>query len=163
MLEWLQSLFLKRPSKLTKSLWKSQHFSDKARQALKVQGITLDSAQLHALQASTEVFSNDDKLGVLLYGGVGTGKTLLMNALYQHFDGSKKRLHIHQLYQQLMQSLHRFKHCSQPMQQAITSLSQLDGLMCIDDFYLRDIADAKLWQAAFQQWLQTRTTNDYHQ
>ena len=129
---------------------------DQVLQTLQQQNITLDDSQQQAICSIQQLFIQDHsqkQLGVLIWGGVGTGKTLIMNAFYEQFNGNKIRYHILELYQQLMQQMHINRHHSNPTQAAIAQLSCPQGVIFIDDFYLRDIADAKLWQSIFNDFV----------
>ena len=94
--------------------------------------------------------------GLYLWGGVGRGKTHLVNALHDALPFEKKmRVHFHRF----MQSVHRrLKHLSDktdPLLLVADELADETRILCFDEFHVSDIADAmilgKLLDALFER------------
>lgn len=119
--------------------------------------ICLDIKQVQALDAFEALLNNKlPQVGLFLYGGVGTGKTLLMDTFFESFKGRKNRLHHYELLKHLMQGMYKNNQQKDPLQQTIEQICPPQSVLGIDDFYLRDIADAKLWQKVFEYCLKHR-------
>jgi cell division protein ZapE len=142
-----------RPSSNTND----KDFQQKFSLYLQEKNIQLDPQQqkaipkLQNLYHSIQQKKQSSYCGVYLWGGVGTGKTLLMDAFYNTIESPKIRLHHHELFKNLMNDLKKFKDSEYPLEASIESFSQSVKLACFDDLHLNDIADAKLWQGVFEQ------------
>ena len=85
--------------------------------------------------------------GLYLWGGVGRGKTLLMDDFFDGLEGvSKRRTH----YYRFMGSVHaeltrlRTERVEDPLGVVAADWSAAVRLLCLDEFHVRDIADAML-------------------
>ncbi|KAJ7554939.1 hypothetical protein O6H91_05G016100 [Diphasiastrum complanatum] len=86
--------------------------------------------------------------GLYMYGGVGTGKTMLMDMFYEELPGSwkKKRMHFHDF----MLSVHsRLQGMSDPLGVVAEELTEEALLLCIDEFMVTDVADALILNRLF--------------
>ena len=93
--------------------------------------------------------------GLYLWGSVGVGKTLLMDCFYQSLPfKQKKRQHFHQFMQDLHQRLKIFHSLKDPMSHLATELASETMVLCFDEFFVRDIADAMLLAGIMQGLLQ---------
>jgi len=108
--------------------------------------------------------------GLYIYGGVGAGKSMLMDTFYASVDISRKRRsHFHDFMVKVHEGLHVMdaaaRESGQVMQDPIGALAQemaggLDGvgLLCFDEFQCNDIFTAVVLNKLFTQLLQSGTT-----
>lgn len=82
--------------------------------------------------------------GVYLFGDVGAGKTWLMDLFYHALPVRKWRVHFHQF----MREVHRELTCLQgqvnPLKRIAKHLSHKARVICFDELFVGDIADAML-------------------
>lgn len=91
------------------------------------------------------VESFGDFLGVYMWGQVGRGKTLLMNLFYQSLpEGIGRRLHFHHFMADLHQELNCTQGVSDPLTVIAKRMSEEVKVICFDEFFVSDIADAML-------------------
>lgn len=136
-----------------------QRFNTKSIDYLQKHSIELDPQQQRILTDLGKLYQHihthhstkSTYQGFYLWGGVGTGKTTLMDLFYSFADVPKVRLHHHELFKKLMHDLHQYKHSSYPLEASIQAFTKQYQLACFDDLHLNDIADAKLWQGVFEQ------------
>ena len=111
-------------------------------------------------------FSQPEKMGLYLWGGVGRGKTIMMDAFFQLVAKPKVRLHYHELLQQLLNQLKQHENKDNPMQSVIDEMAQSAQVIFFDDLHLHDIADGTLWQGVFNNALKNNIflviTSNYH-
>ena len=83
--------------------------------------------------------------GLYLWGGVGRGKTFLMDLFYQELPVKrKKRLHFHRFMKEVHEKLHEFQGTRDPLKKVAASFSDNAKVICFDEFFVSDIADAML-------------------
>jgi cell division protein ZapE len=83
--------------------------------------------------------------GCYLWGGVGRGKTWLMDLFYQEVPlAQKQRLHFHEFMQRIHDLLEQFKGCKNPLTRVAEYMAQQARLICLDEFHVSDITDAML-------------------
>ncbi len=82
--------------------------------------------------------------GLYLWGGVGRGKTHLMDLFYDTLAVGKKRLHFHRLMQMIHQQLTQLKGEKNPLSAITARLAADTQVLCIDEFVVIDIGDAML-------------------
>ena len=92
--------------------------------------------------------------GVYLYGGVGRGKTWLMDLLYQSLPDRAVRLHFHHFMQTVHAELHALRSRREPLAQVAKTLAAQADLLCLDELYVSDIADAMILGRLFAALLQ---------
>ncbi|KAJ9557771.1 hypothetical protein OSB04_012385 [Centaurea solstitialis] len=89
--------------------------------------------------------------GLYLYGGVGTGKTMLMDLFYDQLpsDWRKKRIHFHDFMLNVHSRLQRHKGVSDPLEVVAGEISDESILLCLDEFMVNDVADALILNRLF--------------
>ncbi|NOT17766.1 MAG: cell division protein ZapE [Sulfuriferula sp.] len=85
--------------------------------------------------------------GLYIWGEVGRGKSLIMDALFNCVPVSaKRRVHFHHFMQEIHATLAKMQGQKNPLDSLSKQLSQQFRLLCLDEFYITDIADAMLMQ-----------------
>lgn len=83
--------------------------------------------------------------GCYLWGGVGQGKTWLMDLFFEVAPiDLKLRFHFHEFMQQIHLALSDFQQQKDPLKEVAQSLVRKAHLFCVDEFHVSDIADAML-------------------
>jgi cell division protein ZapE len=103
--------------------------------------------------------------GVYLWGGVGRGKTLLMDLFFDCIPGeAKERLHFHRFMQRMHDELRRVGGQPNPLQVVARHLATRIRVLCLDEFNVIDIGDAMiiagLLRALFEQGIVLVTTSN---
>ncbi|MBO3704365.1 MAG: AFG1 family ATPase [Candidatus Accumulibacter sp.] len=104
--------------------------------------------------------------GVYFWGGVGRGKSLLMDCFYDVLGyRRKKRLHFHAFMQRIHRDLDRFRGEADPMQKVAEQIAAEVRVLCFDEFHVSDIADAmilaRLLEGLFAQGVVLVLTSNY--
>ena len=88
--------------------------------------------------------------GLYLWGGVGRGKTWLMDLFCASLPGTLvRRRHFHRFMQEVHQHLGRLKHQLSPLEQVARSIAGETRVLCFDELYVADIADAMILGGLF--------------
>ncbi len=90
--------------------------------------------------------------GLYLHGGVGRGKTLLMNLFYRTLpDGLGQRLHFHDFMLRAHEAIEaaRKQGAADPVEAAANALLTAGKVICFDEMEVRDIADAMILKRLF--------------
>ena len=83
--------------------------------------------------------------GVYLWGGVGRGKTFLMDVFYETLPfKEKKRLHFHRLMRLIHQLLKEYQGEIDPLKKVADFFFREVRVLCFDEFFVSDITDAML-------------------
>ncbi|KAL9267731.1 AFG1-like ATPase-like protein [Drosera capensis] len=90
--------------------------------------------------------------GLYLYGGVGTGKTMLMDLFYEQLPCSwrKKRIHFHAFMLNVHSRLRKHQGVSDPLEVVALEISDESILLCLDEFMVTDVADALILNRLFR-------------
>lgn len=91
--------------------------------------------------------------GIYLWGGVGRGKSMLMDLFFAHVaTTAKRRVHFHGFMQEIQGQLHELRKTD--VQDAIRPLAESIAagvrLLCFDEMQIGDIADAMIVGRLFQ-------------
>ena len=83
--------------------------------------------------------------GLYLWGGVGRGKTYLMDLFFEQLTVRRKlRIHFHRMLQRVHAELAELKDVSDPLDRVAQSIAQQSRVLCFDEFHVSDIADAMI-------------------
>ncbi len=158
---------------------------DRFNAALTERGIVADPAQLAAASRLQRFYDEllafkaarrstlrklllnpDLPRGVWFWGGVGRGKSFLMDCFYAAVPyDRKRRVHFHAFMREIHESLHTHRHQADPLARVAERISKQTRLMCFDEFHVSDIADAmilgRLMQALFDAGVVFCITSNY--
>ncbi len=152
---------------------------------LVARGYTADPAQLRAVEALErcaqewahfkEKRSNAFKKlinrpeiprGVYMFGGVGRGKSFLMDCFYNAMPLRRKtRLHFHEFMREVHRELAGLQGTVNPLDELGKRISKKYRLICFDEFHVADITDAmilhRLLAALFDNGVGLVTTSNF--
>ena len=105
--------------------------------------------------------------GVYLWGGVGRGKSFLMDSFYLCVPLAKKRrVHFHHFMRDVHQALDELKGAEDPLKLLAQDIAEKYRLICFDEFHINDIADAmilgRLLEHLFDNRVMLCMTSNYH-
>ena len=152
---------------------------------LAARGYTSDPAQLRAVQAlercATEWVQYKDKRsntfkklvnhpaiprGVYMFGGVGRGKSFLMDCFFNAVPLRRKtRLHFHEFMREVHRELALLQGTVNPLDVLGAQIAERYKLICFDEFHVADITDAmilhRLLQSMFDHGVGFVTTSNF--
>jgi cell division protein ZapE len=152
---------------------------------LKARGYKADPAQLRAVDALERCASEwtayksarsnalkklvnrpDIPQGVYLYGGVGRGKSFLMDCFYNAVPLNRKtRLHFHEFMREVHRELANLQGTVNPLDVLAKQIAKKYRLICFDEFHVADITDAmilhRLLAALFENRVGLVTTSNF--
>jgi len=83
--------------------------------------------------------------GIYLWGGVGRGKTFLMDLFFDSLQtGKKRRIHFHRLMRDVHVRLKSLDDVEDPLDHAAAAIAAEIRVLCFDEFYVADIGDAMI-------------------
>ena len=105
--------------------------------------------------------------GVYLYGGVGRGKSLLMDSFFKALALRRKtRLHFHEFMREVHRELRTLQGRADPLDALAEGIARKHRLICFDEFHVSDITDAlilhRLLAALFQNGVGLVATSNFH-
>ncbi|MBT9506966.1 cell division protein ZapE [Rhodoferax sp.] len=104
--------------------------------------------------------------GVYMYGGVGRGKSFLMDCFYNAVPLKRKtRLHFHEFMREVHRELAGLKGVVNPLDELGKRIAKKYRLICFDEFHVADITDAmilhRLLAALFDNGVGLVTTSNF--
>lgn len=105
--------------------------------------------------------------GLYFWGGVGRGKTYLVDCFYECLPiENKSRIHFHRFMQNVHQELKQLKNVESPLNIVADRLADQTRVLCFDEFHVSDITDAMLLagllKALFDRGVVLVTTSNQH-
>ena len=104
--------------------------------------------------------------GVYMWGGVGRGKSFLMDSFYSVVPLVRKtRLHFHEFMRGVHRQLDELKGVADPLDEVAKRVAKKYRLICFDEFHISDVADAmimyNLLKALFDNGVSFIMTSNY--
>jgi cell division protein ZapE len=105
--------------------------------------------------------------GVYMFGGVGRGKSFLMDCFFQSVPLTRKtRLHFHEFMREVHRELQDLKGTADPLDELGARMARRFRLICFDEFHIADVTDAmilhRLLAALFEHRVSIVTTSNFH-
>jgi cell division protein ZapE len=148
------------------------------------QGFELDAAQENALPAFERLYEELIELerlegsivrllarrrapqGIYVWGGVGRGKSFLMDSFFNCVPTTRKRrIHFHRFMQEVHRGLHERQGQIEPLAGVARDMAGEARLICLDEFHITDITDAmlmrRLLEGMFEQGVVLVTTSNF--
>jgi cell division protein ZapE len=153
--------------------------------ALEIKGFQADPAQMQAVERLQSLYESlvsfksdrSSKLrrmlksptvprGVYFWGGVGRGKSFIMDCFFAAVPYQrKKRIHFHAFMHQIHAELREHAGKADPLVPVATRIAKETRLLCFDEFHVSDIADAmilgRLLELLFEKGVVFVMTSNY--
>ncbi|CAN5905879.1 cell division protein ZapE [soil metagenome] len=105
--------------------------------------------------------------GIYMWGGVGRGKSFLMDSFYSVVPVVRKtRLHFHEFMRAVHRQLDELTGVADPLDVVAQRIAKKYRLICFDEFHVSDVADAmllyNLLNALFANGVSFVMTSNYH-
>ncbi len=147
-------------------------------QTLRERGYTADAAQRVAVEslqrceddwvgykarrsnALTKLVSHPPiPRGVYLHGGVGRGKSFLMDCFYLSVPLQRKtRLHFHEFMREVHRELSELQGTANPLQELGRRIARRHRLICFDEFHVADVTDALILHRLLETLFENRVS-----
>jgi cell division protein ZapE len=97
--------------------------------------------------------------GLYLWGGVGRGKTWLMDLFFNSLPfAERRRRHFHRFMHEVHAELKSLSQLEAPLEHVAERISRDSRVLCFDELYVADIADAMILGALFTALLERGVT-----
>ena len=103
--------------------------------------------------------------GLYIWGGVGRGKTFLMDLFFESLPiEQKKRIHFHRMMHDVHERMKTLSFVEDPLDKVAASIAQDTRVLCFDEFFVTDIGDAmilgRLLEGLFSRGVTLITTSN---
>ena len=102
-----------------------------------------------------EAGQHGHRRGVYLHGGVGRGKTMLMDMFYTTLPPDvarlARRVHFHDFMAEMHRRLHAKRGQEDPLSAVARDLCSVHPVLCFDEVELADVADALVFKRVFER------------
>ncbi len=89
--------------------------------------------------------------GVYLYGGVGRGKSAMMDGFFSTLPyRRKRRVHFHEFMASVHERMRRIHNQEDPLKMVAAEIAVQTRVLCFDEFHVSDIADAMILHRLFE-------------
>ncbi|MFI2812627.1 MULTISPECIES: cell division protein ZapE [Microbulbifer] len=89
--------------------------------------------------------AREPETGLYFWGGVGRGKTYLMDAFYESLPfAEKQRTHFHRFMREVHRELKRLDGEKNPLELVADGIAARTRVLCFDEFFVSDITDAMI-------------------
>lgn len=97
--------------------------------------------------------------GLYLWGGVGRGKTFLMDIFHESLPiDAKLRVHFHRFMHRVHQDLKRRSGQKNPLRAVAAGLADQARVLCFDEFFVSDITDAMILAGLLEELFERGVT-----
>lgn len=115
----------------------------------------IEPQQSTSLLTRLNPFANKQKepvKGLYFWGGVGRGKTYLMDTFYDCLPFTeKKRMHFHHFMRWVHGELTKLEGEKNPLEKVANTLAGETRIICFDEFFVSDITDAMILGGLFEK------------
>lgn len=106
---------------------------------------TLHDNQPNLVTSIKALFQKSETTGLYMWGGVGRGKTFLMDLFFDSLNfEQKQRLHFHRFMYQIHEQLKNHAGQKNPLKRIAKEMTKNCRILCFDEFFVSDIADAMI-------------------
>ncbi len=97
--------------------------------------------------------------GIYLWGGVGRGKTFLMDLFFESLAiREKRRVHFHRMMHEVHHRLKTLRFVENPLDKVAAGIAQDTRVLCFDEFFVSDIGDAMILGGLLEGFFQHGVT-----
>ncbi|MDX1454675.1 MAG: cell division protein ZapE [Gammaproteobacteria bacterium] len=96
--------------------------------------------------------SHPPRQGLYMWGGVGRGKTFLMDLFFNALTiPGKRRQHFHRFMLDIHRRLKTLGHMEDPLERVASDIAAESRVICFDEFFVADITDAMILGRLFEK------------
>lgn len=116
--------------------------ASKNEQTAQTRGLKTRLSRLFGKNTTTDI---QPVRGLYMWGGVGRGKTWLMDMFYDSLPGDRKlRLHFHRFMKKVQEDLMALQGHENPLDIIADEFKKQTDILCFDEFFVSDITDAMI-------------------
>ncbi len=151
-----------KPSELYQQRKQELSLQDDAIQDATVQRYDQLQISLSKESVSSQLFNRkkkrrEDIPGMYIWGGVGRGKTMLMDLFYDTLEREDKlRMHFHRFMSMVHDELKLLQGQDDTLVKVARKLARKSRVLCLDEFHVNDIGDAMILGILMQELFKRR-------